>query len=826
MAELREEHFEKRIRQYEDLDPMLYAELQEKLLKRERVHEERITRAIVHVPDEPLVDSAGLATVAGTSILETVVVPFARPVMVIRDNKVTAEFVGPDSQVWANRVTEAQGTLDKIIPAIGRVEVNNNPDYLWVGTGWLVAEDILVTNRHVAREFARHSPGGFVFRSGLNGGLQIPRVDFLEEYGSAQSLEFTIDSVLWIAKPSEPDVAFLHVRKSRFGPSLPPPIALEESVIEDEFVATIGYPAKDSRVPDQDLVRRVFGDVYEKKRLAPGQVGLVQEDDLEHDCSTLGGNSGSPVVKLANGKAVGLHFSGVFLKANYAVPAPRIAELLRKALLSELPGMRRAVRDPVPTAAVSQSRWGSNLLPDVGADSSCTLRVNIPIEITVKIAGITLPSVITSGGVGGGPSPSDGGGDDQFEAALRMVRRAVEHRADVIDVRLGYRFKRGWITDERVVVVEVRRKLSKSELRSLGVEPIPGQFGDVGVDVRTAPLQDQLENLGISLEGLERLPRPGAYREPPDIELERVNQHMHAVFHASPDCGFPRLEEFLGRVRKSLTATMYEWDARHVSDAIEAAMRGPDRTLTMITQKQGTEKAIVDMRQRIGDKLKHVWASVGGGKLIPRAYHIKVASRDGEEVWLSSGNWKDSNQPDIDPAGDHSSQMKPLLKHNREWHAIIRNEKLATVFQKFMEWDFREAQRVPVEEALEIELPDLFVPELAFAELEARATPKYFEPLELERVIDIQPLLTPDRNERGKRLFISTAVAMIKRAERSICIENQSFSLLHENVDEFEEFFSALRSKQDAGVNVRIIFRDPREFGHDGTAKLAQLRHA
>ncbi len=823
MAELRNEHFEKYIRQYAKRDPELYNELQEKLLKRERVDEEWIAKAIIHTPDEPLVDAAGLATTPGTRVVETIVSRNARPVMIIRDNRATAEFVGPDSQVWANRVTGAQGILDLVIPSIGRVEVSNNPDYLWVGTGWLVAEDVLVTNRHVAREFAKQGPEGFVFRSGLNGGPQIPRVDFLEEYGSSQSLEFTVDSVLWIAKPSEPDVAFLRVRKSTFGPPLPPPILLAEDKIEEEIVATIGYPAKDARVPDQDLVRRIFGDVYEKKRLAPGQVKLVHEEDLEHDCSTLGGNSGSPVVSLGSGKAVGLHFSGVFLEANFAVPGPRIAELLRKALRSELPGMRPIVTSPPPVAAAGQSSLASNLLLDVGRDSSCTLKMSIPIEITVRVGGITLPPVIASVGGGGGAIPPGSSGENQFETALRMARMAVEHRDDVVEVRLGYRFKRGWITDERVVVVEVRNKLGKSELRAMGVEPIPAQFGGVGVDVRTASLQDQLENLGISLEGLEALPRPGAYREPPDFELERVNEQMHAVFHASPDCGFPRLKEFLGRVKGTLTATMYEWEPNHISDAIEAAMSGPGRTLTMVTQKKGTEEAIADMRQRIGNKLKHVWASVGSGKLIPMAYHIKVASRDGEEVWLSSGNWKDSNQPDIDPTGDHSTQIAPLRNHNREWHAIVRSQKLATVFQKFIEWDFREAQLVPVEEAFEIELPDLFVPEPAFAELEARGAGKYFAPLELDRMIDIEPLLTPDQNERGKRLYISTAIAMLKRANRSICIENQSFDLLRDNVDEFEEFFSGLKSKQDAGVNVRIIFRDPREFGLSNATKLDKL---
>ncbi|MFL6293333.1 MAG: phospholipase D-like domain-containing protein, partial [Thermoanaerobaculia bacterium] len=222
--------------------------------------------------------------------------------------------------------------------------------------------------------------------------------------------------------------------------------------------------------------------------------------------------------------------------------------------------------------------------------------------------------------------------------------------------------------------------------------------------------------------------------------------------------------------------------------------------------------------------LKHVWASVGDGKLIPSSYHIKVASRDGEEVWLSSGNWKDSNQADIDPAGEGETSITPLRQHNREWHAIIANRKLATLFQKYIEFDFEEAQRVPLEEAIEVALPDLFIPESAFLEEAERAVrARYFKPLVLDRELDVQPLLTPDRDSRGNRLFMATAISMIKEATRKVYVENQSFNLLDDNNDEFEAFFGVLRDKQEAGLDVRIIFRDAREFGGSNAAKQQKL---
>ena len=366
-----------------------------------------------------------------------------------------------------------------------------------------------------------------------------------------------------------------------------------------------------------------------------------------------------------------------------------------------------------------------------------------------------------------------------------------------------------------MIVVEVRKKLTPTELRESGTAAVPQQFLGIGVDVRTAALPDQLEHLGVDLAALEAPPRPGGYREPPDLSLDRVQEHMRAVFHISPDSGFPNLRDFLGRVHGRLTATMYEWDAEHISHAIEQAIKPAGRTLKMVTQRAGTNEAVEEMKHRLGSpaKFEHVWASVGAGKLITSAYHIKVASRDGEEFWLSSGNWKDSNQPNIDPAGENSTLIGPLRQRNRDWHVVISNGKLATMFQKYIEWDFKEAQRVPLDEGLEAALPELFVPEDAFAEgLERRIPVEYLDPLVVDRVLDVQPLLTPDSDARRRRMFLDAATKLVQRATRTIYLQNQSFNLLEENVDEFEQIFGALRDKQQAGLDVRIIFRDAREF--------------
>jgi hypothetical protein len=80
-------------------------------------------------------DEAGQPTKAGEYVLETIVQPSARPVLLIRNNQFTTEFLGPDSEVWRKRLLDASLLLNRVIPSVGRVEVDNHPDYTWDGLG-------------------------------------------------------------------------------------------------------------------------------------------------------------------------------------------------------------------------------------------------------------------------------------------------------------------------------------------------------------------------------------------------------------------------------------------------------------------------------------------------------------------------------------------------------------------------------------------------------------------------------------------------------------------------------------------------------------------
>jgi V8-like Glu-specific endopeptidase len=66
---------------------------------------------------------------------------------------------------------------------------------------------------------------------------------------------------------------------------------------------------------------RIFGDIFNVKRLQPGSLRnlFVWGKTFKHDCSTLGGNSGSCVVDLETGRVIGLHFAGRYGRHNRAV---------------------------------------------------------------------------------------------------------------------------------------------------------------------------------------------------------------------------------------------------------------------------------------------------------------------------------------------------------------------------------------------------------------------------------------------------------------------------------------------------------------------------
>ena len=80
---------------------------------------------------------------------ETIVLRTGRPVLAVVGDEAQLVFSDADSSVWESRLRQASGPLAAAARAVGRIEVEGH-SLAWLGTGWLVRPDVVVTNRHVA----------------------------------------------------------------------------------------------------------------------------------------------------------------------------------------------------------------------------------------------------------------------------------------------------------------------------------------------------------------------------------------------------------------------------------------------------------------------------------------------------------------------------------------------------------------------------------------------------------------------------------------------------------------------------------------------------
>lgn len=265
--------------------------------------------------------------------LEAIVQLVGRPPLVIKNSQVVFGTDEIDSLVDFPAGTDARiRATEKYIPSVGRVEFTNFR-MAWGGTGWVIgaegADRIVVTNRHVAGLVARRTADGKgVFMrdpSQIRFGASL---DFNEEFGAlaAEATPFTVVDIPYLADTTAPDVALLRIT----GQNLPAPLVLADAdAAKDDVVALVGYPAFDDR-NDKEAMAKYFRGLYNVKRYAPGRVTqeLAPGVALQHDCTSLGGNSGSPLIRLADGKVVGLHFSGLYGRFNSAVGVTTLQQLL------------------------------------------------------------------------------------------------------------------------------------------------------------------------------------------------------------------------------------------------------------------------------------------------------------------------------------------------------------------------------------------------------------------------------------------------------------------------------------------------------------------
>ncbi|HVJ42427.1 MAG TPA: trypsin-like peptidase domain-containing protein [Dongiaceae bacterium] len=725
------------------------------------------------------------------------------------------------------------------------------------GTGFMISPRLLITNHHVLQDAAtaQASKAEFNYQLGADGN-PVPSALFSLRPGdffvTSQELDYAVVAVAALAEATA-----LGSGRALTDFGFNAMIEEEGKAIAAQWLNIIQHPEggyKQLALRENQLVDVSDQFLTYQTDTAPGSSGSPVYNDrwevvgLHHsgvpardaqgnilalDGSRWTSEMGEDKVKWVSNEGVRISqvIADLRAKAGGADRAKYLDEMLAAAPVPVMPQGETASNPPTSTTGRSTAGVPNPAAPTASATGP-VLRGGVAtwtIPLTVSVA---LPDFAGAGGgatIGGiGPAssaPGGGGGSgggsgdaDDFESILGQAKASLGARPDVLSVTAGYVFKDGWITRQQAVVVKVGKRATPSELRESGVAPLPGTFKGVPVEVVNPTIDDLFATQAKAAPAeLFRQATVATeeilYHPPADAKLNTVEAKMKVTASVSPDHGWPLLQQFLAGTRQRLVVGMYDFGAPHIRDAVTQMGEGPTfQKMTLAIQAGSDEgsgtkaddlpddKMVAALQAALGDKFESTWVKVGiKNGWVATSYHIKVAVRDSAAFWLSSGNWQSSNQPEADPLSEQPPSRTWLTKYNREWHVVVEHTGLAKTFETYIENDFtaNEALATP-----EIAMPDILVPgAMLLPALEERAAPfQYFAPFDAERVFTVQPLLTPDN-------YAQALLKLVNKAEQSLLIQNQTFNAATDKQTDLATLLDAVIAKQNAGLDVRVIFR-------------------
>lgn len=353
--------------------------------------------------------------------IEAIIVPDKRPAFDIVDDEIVFPAAIQDGRrgghhLWRHLVAdhEIHARLRAAIPAIGRIELPGQSRIPYAGTGFVVGRGLLMTNRHVAAIFAAGLGERIRFRTGWRAALDLRR-----ERGGGPGPLLRVRAVRMIHPYW--DMALLEVEG--LGPGLVPlTLAIEDARdLAGRQIAVIGYPGHDPLRNDPAVQDDLFDRVFGVKRLQPGELDGGRRTQsfgrlvaaATHDCSTLGGNSGSAVVDLASGRVLAVHFGGRYLDTNFAVPT---YELARDGRVVDA-GVGFDGAAPIPPSPDWTNAWqeiedtmaddtaaprGMRPGPSATAGTAGRVTFEVPLRILIEL-GDAAPKLLTGGTEAGAP---------------------------------------------------------------------------------------------------------------------------------------------------------------------------------------------------------------------------------------------------------------------------------------------------------------------------------------------------------------------------------------------------------------------------------------
>lgn len=700
-------------------------------------------------------------------VLETIVND-ERPVLFVVDDHLNTTEVtvrGDEARDLVGHMAAADEWLQHFLPLVGRIDVSNFPGE-YVGTGWFVDENIVVTNRHVASLIARRDGRKFVFSQGVGNrriSASFCTTHELDDRSIDANRNFKVTDVLYIEPESGPhDIAFLKVARRTSG-SVPKFIKVARNDAGPEtLVCAVGYPARASKrvIPDQQLMNDLYRGRFDVKRAAPGFTMATAGGTSRHDCTTLGGNSGSVVFDLRTREAVGLHFAGLYQETNFAVRASVLTQYIdgkRWNQPIELTPRPRREDTGVPQSPV--------------AASDGTVSLTVPLEITLRLGTPNAGAIAGAVSVTTQPQSAD---PRRAEAAVREFWRSRPE--GVTGVRVGFLEEGDAIGDVPCIAVSAPAG-QLAEVEAAG----PKEFQGFAVRYEPADVLEQLEARPELEAGGPAISYDDDARTSDEFSFDTVHEPMDLLLHVGPEYSWDTLQTFLGEASGHLVSAIYEFHAVSVKDAIQERLDdGASLTLvldsaTFSEHGERNEEEQIDPAEvfdhwasEYGDRFRHIVAPEGKPGLILNSYHIKVTVRDDDTFWLSSGNWKMGSSQPVISEDDRLSSADRDLRGNREWHIVVRNKTLADRFRAHILQDFERSSFLRNQGETESPLREMLVdvPVEEAIELERRAPSRLVEPVKIEnKRKKVQMLLTPD--DAGA-VYTDAVLELIESARTSL----------------------------------------------------------
>jgi hypothetical protein len=234
-----------------------------------------------------------------------------------------------DTEWYELAVPSAQARIRANLAGVGRIQRES----LILGTGFLVARNIVLTARHVAESFTNNIDGvakirfqweplvdfdGETAPHGHEDGPAAAHADHTHDDDHAMCGCGQVQSVIFMHETL--DLALLRITFTGTPANWrrPQPMTLTSDVPAamkggdaQPKVYLIGFPRSDGTALPSELAE-VFGPNLGVKRLQPGHItdAPTAGREFQHDASTLKGNSGSCVVDLQTHRVIGVHVQG------------------------------------------------------------------------------------------------------------------------------------------------------------------------------------------------------------------------------------------------------------------------------------------------------------------------------------------------------------------------------------------------------------------------------------------------------------------------------------------------------------------------------------